>query len=244
MENETTSDRNDTPTDAPGHRRALLIGLGALLFLSGLMFVVSMRGAAVAPPSGGTLVFEDTFDRAEVGDGYTQADADYGWTAGSWKIEDGRLVGEKIHNAALWLDQRLPKRVRIEFDARAHTGEGDVKCEVFGDGKTHQSGYIIIHGGWKNSTVCIARQDEHGEDRKVDNRDCGVRGGRRQCVESDVDYHWAVVRDQGDLEWYLNGSLVMRYPDTEPIQGRHFAFNNWEARVSFDNLKIYDLSQR
>ena len=181
------------------------------------------------------------FQRAEPGPS-TTGRGDYGYKAGTWVIEDGRLKAEKIHNAALW-PEPLPAKVRIEFDARAHSNEGDVKCEVFGDGQTHQSGYILIHGGWKNSTMCIARQDEHGEDRKVDNRDCSVRNGRRHCVESGLDYRWAVERTDGTLKWFLNDRLVMTYPDNAPIQGRFFGFNNWQAPVTFDNLRIYDLAQ-
>ena len=220
----------------------LLVALSIALGLMALGALIHFSGRPVGPSQGGELVFSDDFDREEVGPNYRAAAADYGYKAGRWVIENGRLKAEKIHNAALWLKRELPQNIRVEFDAKAHSNDGDVKCEIFGDGRTHQSGYILIHGGWKNSTVCIARQDEHGEDRKVDNRDCSVRGGRRQCVESDVDYHWAVERMGSTLKWYLNGRLIMTYPDGSPVQGSHFAFNNWEAPVSFDNLKIYLLS--
>ena len=77
---------------------------------------------------------------------------------------DRRLVGENIHNAALWLQHKLPDRTRVEFEATPLSKNGDVKAEIFGDGFTHQSGYILIMGGWSNQLNIIARQDEHGED--------------------------------------------------------------------------------
>ncbi|MCA9542365.1 MAG: hypothetical protein KC620_25885, partial [Myxococcales bacterium] len=202
---------------------------------------ISWSGRPSEPTSGGHLVFSDDFSGPAIGDDYfASPEADLGWEAGTWTIVDGRLRAEKIHNAALWLKKPLPEKVRIEFDARAESPEGDVKCEVFGDGRTHQSGYILIFGGWKNTINAIARQDEHGEDRKEDTR-CAARKGRRLCVEPEVDYHWTIERTDGELRWYLDGNLFLTYDDRQPVRGRHFAFNDWEAPVTFDNLRIYDL---
>ena len=153
---------------------------------------------------------------------------------------DRRLVGENIHNAALWLQRDLPDKTRVEFKATPLTKKGDVKAEIFGDGKTHQSGYILIMGGWSNQLNIIARQDEHGEDRKRDNR-CVIRDRRRACATKDQTYNWAIERDGSTLKWYIDGVLFMTYPDRFPLSGRHFGFNNWEARVAFDNLRIMEI---
>ncbi len=204
--------------------------------------LVSWKYAPDDAGGGGKLVFSDDFERAEVGDRYRPAAADLGWEAGTWKIEGGRLVGEKIHNATLWLQVALPEKVRIEFDARAETETGDLKCEVFGDGKNHQSGYILINGGWSNSINCIARQDEHQNERKEDRR-CPRRGSKAMCVEPGVDYKWTIERTDGVVRWYLDGTLFLTYDDADPVRGEHFGFGNWEAKTTFDNLKIFDLSQ-
>lgn len=212
---------------------------GTLLLVLALVSWVYRPGA---PSPGGKLVFSDDFERAEIGDAYLQGQPDRGWSASKWKIEKGRLRAEKIHNAALWLQMPLPKQVRVEFDARALSETGDVKCEIFGDGRTHQSGYILIAGGWNNAINCIARQDEHQNERKEDRR-CPRRGNRAMCVEPNVDYKWTVVRTDHVVRWYLDDVLFLTYDDADPVQGRHFAFNNWEAPVAFDNLRIYDLAQ-
>jgi len=206
------------------------------------MGAVTLDGTPASPSTGGTLVYEQTFD-APLGAEWFQAEPDLGWKAGKWKIVDGRLEGAKIHNAALWLKTPLPEKVRIEFVTRALSDEGDVKAEVFGDGRTHQSGYILLNGAWKNTINAIARQDEHGEDRKEDRR-CAARAGRAMCVEPDVDYEWVIERTDGELRWYQNGQLFMTFDDAHPLKGRHFGFNNWEAAVRFDDLRIYDISGR
>ena len=230
-----------SPTDVtPRSARRFTWWLLVVPFLASVLAVVAYSGRPVAPSTGGQLFFEDDFERNAVGADYRIAAADQGWKAGEWQIKDGRLLAEKIHNAALWLKRPLPSQVRIEFDVKAHSESGDLKCEAFGDGRTHQSGYIFIMGGWKNTVICIARLDEHGEDRKNDNR-CPRQGNRRRCVEPEVDYHWAIERRDNTVKWYVDGRLQLTYPDAHPLQGRHFAFNNWEAKVSFDNLRIFDL---
>ncbi len=151
-----------------------------------------------------------------------------------------QLVAENIHNAALWLTQPLPEKVRVEFTATALSDSGDVKSEIFGDGLTHQSGYILIMGGWSNQLNIIARQDEHGEDRKRDGR-CVVRNRRKACVDKGKRYHWAIERRDDTVKWFVDGKLFLVFPDRFPIKGQHFGFNNWEAKVAFDDLKVFAL---
>ena len=151
-----------------------------------------------------------------------------------------QLVAENIHNAALWLTTPLPKRVRVEFVVTALSDSGDLKAEIFGDGETHQSGYILIMGGWSNQLNIIARQDEHGEDRKRDSR-CVVRNRRKVCAEKHKRYRWAIERRDDTVKWFVDGKLFLTFPDKFPIQGSHFGFNNWEAKVAFDDLKILEL---
>jgi hypothetical protein len=151
-----------------------------------------------------------------------------------------QLVAENIHNAALWLTTSLPEKVRVEFVATALTDSGDLKAEIFGDGLTHQSGYILIMGGWSNQLNIIARQDEHGEDRKRDSR-CMIRNRRKVCAEKGKPYRWAIERRDSTVKWFVNGKLFLTFPDKFPIQGKHFGFNNWEAKVAFDDLRIFEL---
>ncbi|MSP71753.1 MAG: hypothetical protein EXR76_06170 [Myxococcales bacterium] len=220
-------------------KRLLVMVASVAAFLGFVVVLVSMvHGPRELTAPAGKLIFEDTFERSELGAGYTQSSADVGHAAGTWKLQDGRLIGENIHNAGLWLDRPLPERVRLEVDVRPETDVGDAKVEIFGDGSHHQSGYIAIMGGWKNTVNCLARQDEHSEERKEDTR-CGRN---RQCVQPGTEYHWTFERTDRVVRWYVDGQLFLVYDDAHPVAGRHFAFNVWEAKVTFDNLKVYDLS--
>jgi len=192
-----------------------------------------------APPSdpmqhlqGGKLVFEETFS----GTGFSKS-----WNiiqGGDWSIVDGWAHSKKARNKGLWLAGfQLPDRVRIEFDIRSEPRgkkrfEGDTKCEVFATEPAHEKGYILVNGGWNNQLDIIARLDEHGKDRKE-------RAARP--VEASKTYRWAVVRTDDTLYWFRDGALFMFYQDAQPVKGKYFGFNNWEAHLYVDNLKVFQL---
>ncbi len=188
-----------------------------------------------APTTDGTLVFSDDFEDGTFRPEWQRGKGENG--VGKWRVEDGAVVGVDIKNDPLWLEEELPDKVRIEFDVTALSSVGDIKVEVFGDGVKHESGYILIFGGWKNTLDVIARLDEHGKDRKARNTH-GVVPGHT--------YNMAVERTDSTLHWFVNGEHFMSYADDQALTGdghRHFAFNIWSAPVKFDNVKVYDLAK-
>ena len=206
---------------------------GATIVMMGLVLLAACggcrRSADDADLAGGTLVFEDAFDEGGLSDRWVGPRT-------RWAVEDGQLVVSGARNDALWLEVPLPDRVRIEFDATSRSEEGDIKFEVFGDGRTHESGYIGIFGGWNNRVNVIARLDEHGDDRQI-----GAAGVQ---VEPGRVYRNQIVRTDGTLRWYVDGSLFLRYVDPAPLAGEghdRFGFNNWNAPLAFDNVRVYDL---
>jgi len=174
--------------------------------------------------SGGALVFSDDFERPELGDSWLQR-------SGRWRIVDGRVRVQGDRNEGLWLQVPLPERARIEFDAVARTSEGDLKCELFASEPRHQTGYIAILGGWRNSLSVLARLDEHGEDR--------LESPRKATLGQ--MHHFVLVRTGSTLSWFVDGEPVLSFPDEAPLTGRYFGFNDWNAEVEFDNLAIYAL---
>jgi hypothetical protein len=125
--------------------------------------------------------------------------------------------------------------VAIEFDVRTESAEGDLKCEVFGDGRDHASGYILVFGGWKNTVTTIARLNEHGGDRR-ERKDLKAEKGKV--------YRWRIERKGNVLRWLIDGNEVLKYDDKEPLVGPEhdrFGFSSWEADLYFDNLKIEPL---
>jgi hypothetical protein len=213
---------------------ALLTAL-AMLFAVGCDRGPKRRAAGTAEDrsalEGGRLVFEEDFEGSAL-DGRWSGPQEH------WTIEDGMLSVSRAQNEALWLDVPLPDQVRVELDAVADDPEGDIKFEIFGDGATHESGYIVIFGGWDNTITCIARLGEHNDDRL----DAPVH----RPVVVGRTYHLAAVRTDNRLRLFIDGVPVLTYDDTAPLEGedhRFFAFNNWHAPVRFDNLRIYDLGQ-
>ncbi len=54
-------------------------------------------------------------------------------------------------------------------------------------------------------------------------------------------YRMKLVLKDKVLRWFVDGKRFMEFYDSEPLQGQghnRFAFNDWEANLYFDNLKI------
>ena len=179
--------------------------------------------------------FSDDFERAQLGSEYKE-------TGGNWRIEAGELRVQGAKNHPLWLLRTLPREVRVEFDVRSESPDGDIKVEIFGDGASYAkndsytaTSYVIIFGGWNNSRNVLARMDEHGDDRVV---------GRPRKVESGRVYHFRIERKDGTLAAWVDDEVLVKMEDSEPLEGRghdHFGFNNWQSDLRFDNLKVTPL---
>lgn len=186
-------------------------------------------------PAVGPDGFFDDFDRESLGEVWRN-------TGGPWAVRDGRLHVRGARNHPLWLRLTLPRDVRIEFDARSDSPEGDIKVEVFGDGVSKAesesytaTSYVVIFGGWNNSLNVLARMNEHGDDRVV---------GPARRVEPGTTYHFKIERRGGTIAVWVDDRLLVEMDDPSPLEGRghdHFAFNDWQADVSFDNLRITPL---
>lgn len=182
-----------------------------------------------------TTLFRDDFSAATLGPQWKS-------TGPGASVVDGALVVENLRNHPLWLTLPLPDDLRIEFDATAHSDEGDIKVEFAGDGQSFArtasykaTGYVMIFGGWNNSVNALVRRDEHGGDKRS-NSAPRVEPGRR--------YHVVLTRQDGQIRWELDGQELLTYDDPDPLTGpgqQHFAFGGWQARVSFDNLVIQAL---
>lgn len=178
------------------------------------------------------------------------------WTqakTSAWRIENGWLCGQGARNHGVWLNRVLPINARIEFDARSESPEGDLKAEVWGDGQsaattvsyTNATSYLAIFGGWKNTIHVLARINEHGTDRKELHVDKESDDARKRPVAVGQSYHFKIERTDGKtVRWYVNGAEMHSFHDAQPLQGMghdHFGFNDWDAKVCFDNVRVTPL---
>jgi hypothetical protein len=183
-----------------------------------------------------TAPFSDDFSRSLVGVDYFDTSPKPAYT-----VENGELVARFAHNHPLWLRRPIPRNATVEFDCWSNDDAGDLKVEIWGDGKSfstdeiHQytsTSYNFVFGGWHNEISTLARMQEHGEDRQTRREPKVVKGKK---------YHWKIERSGSHVDWVIDGQVFLSFDDPAPLEGdghRFFAFTDWEAELHFDNLKI------
>ncbi len=193
-----------------------------------------------------TKTFTDDFGRRYLGGAWRPLSS-------VWRIEDGRLCGRGAKNRGAWLRRRLPDNARIEFDAISNSPKGDIKAELWGDGRsgatkvsyTEATSYLVIFGGWKNSRHVLARINEHGKNRLELRIDPEAQDPRARPVVESQRYRFKIERSDGQtVSWSVDDQLMHEMRDQDPLKGPghdHFGFNNWTVPVCFDNLKITPL---
>lgn len=185
-----------------------------------------------------TAAWYDGFERESLG-------ATWSATGDGYRLDAGQLSAKGAYNHPLWLRKKLPRNVRIEFDAWSTEPRGDIKVELFGDGTSYDpdkggykaTAYMVIFGGWSNSKSMIARMDEHGND-MVQRTDVKVVPNKH--------YHWRIERKDTKVTWYVDdlATPFLVLDDKFPLEGdghEYFAVNNWETDTWFDNLVITPL---
>lgn len=211
---------------------------------------VPLRPSGKAAGAGALAVidepYEDRFERAELG-------PDWSALSPAWRIEGGRLCAKGARNKGAWLLRRLPTDARIELDAVAQSADGDLKLELWGDGKSgatkasysDATSYVLILGGWKNSKHVLARLDEHGDDRLQLDVEPGSDDERARPIEVGQTYHLVIERTDGKtVRVHVQGLPYFDLVDPAPLVGEgheHLGLNEWEAPVCFDNLRITPL---
>lgn len=175
------------------------------------------------------LVFEDNFERSDLGPNYTVQ-------GGDWKIENGKVTSSKAENRNLILSGvALPQNGVIELTVSSESEGVDVKFNAWGDGGIHDhgDGYSFILGGWNNRISVISKLHEH-EKNRVENR---------KKLEKEKKYKVRVIRNDSNIKWFVDGSLFLEYNDDGPLKVadgfNRFSFGNWRSIVFFDDLKIY-----
>jgi len=211
-------------------------------------FGPTLPASPKSPPADTLLTqpYSEHFEASTLG-------SDWQATTAVWRVESGRLCGQKAHNHPLWLRRRIPKNARISFIAQSDSPEGDLKVEVWGDGKsnatavsyTDATSYLFILGGWRNQFNVLARLDEHGADRLERRLNPSAADARDRPVVPGTRYRFEIERTDGKtVRWLVNGAEMAKLSDTAPLAGAghdHLGFNNWEVHACFDDLMIVPL---
>jgi hypothetical protein len=187
--------------------------------------------------------YSENFERESLGD-------DWLATSNAFTLINGALQAKGAHNRPLWLKRALPDNATIELDAWSQSDTGDLKIELYGDGKSYDkdkgaylsTGYVFVMGGWNNSKSMIARRDEHG----VVGKDLVQRTDFK--VEVSKRYHWKIVRQGNHIDWFVDDmdTPFLSFDDDAPLTGpghQHLAIGNWEADNWFDNLTVQSMAQ-
>jgi hypothetical protein len=188
----------------------------------------------------------EDFNRTELGPEWKP-------TSNVWHIQEGRLCGKGARNHPVWFNRRLPKNARIEFDATSGSPEGDLKAEAWGDGHSVPAGttyddatsYIVVLGGWKNRLNVLARLNEHAANRLELRLVPGSEDPRAQPIVEGRSYHVEIERADGKtVRVTVDDQLFHELEDPAPLVGHdheHFAFNDWDVPVCFDDLLVTPL---
>jgi hypothetical protein len=186
-----------------------------------------------------TAEWTDDFERNALG-------PDWYATSGAFELVNGALHAQGANNRPLWLRRALPRDAVIELDVWSNSPEGDIKLELYGDGRSYDpdkgsylaTSYVAVMGGWNNSKSILARLDEHGSD-------LATRTGPR--VEPGRRYHWRFERAGARLTWFVDdmSTPFLEWTDPSPLEGaehQYLAINNWQSDTWFDNLRVAPLN--
>jgi hypothetical protein len=182
----------------------------------------ALRGPA---PIVAAIPYQDKFERATIGNAW--------WSnGGHWRIVDGQLYSPGVGNNPLWLKARLPPDARVEFDVRSEGPDGDVKWEMYGDGRNHSTGYVFLFGAWRNRESRICKLDEHApsQDEARARLAATARPYPRQMTFVEAlgapFSRWSARRDLEKMEkgqyWQRDTPFVVKRSDLLVARGRTY----------------------
>ncbi len=202
-----------------------------LLLSSALALGLALPGCTIERTPEGKP-FSDDFSSSSIGPAWRS-------TGGKYRVTNGELVIDHAYNHPLWLTSPLPQDGIVEFDVSSSDPAGDIKIELWGDGKSFATttsytatSYVFIFGGWHNTISAIARMNEHGQDRKT-------RSDRK--VEPGRKYHFRIERRGQHIDWQIDGEPFLTFDDKNPLSGTEHAYlgvNDWEVELHFDNFVV------
>ncbi len=196
----------------------------AMLAIAGLCVVALTALPAVAQAEDWKLVFEDDFDRAELGPDW--------WATGLTHIEDGELAmgraGDPGGTYAL-CRRDFTGAIRLEYDAMAPVDNPcDLSAVLNGNEQGYAGGFFFGFGSQNNTTGRFLLKN--------------MPGAEYEATITPRKWHHVVCeRDGLHFRHIIDGETVLDYTHEGPLPGPlypHVGFAVWHIG-RFDNVRVY-----
>ncbi|MBR4662513.1 MAG: hypothetical protein IKO93_01440, partial [Lentisphaeria bacterium] len=220
--------------DVPEHR-----GACRLIFNThgGLVLIddVSIRKAGKMAEGEGKLVFEDKFDRTELG-------PDWIVESGSWQIQNGQLKvrsGGGTKECRIKFARPVGKNFRLEYTCSSDSPQ-DLSAMICSDpAKPGLSGYIFGFASSYNSYNYIGRTGPF----KILVRT--LQEGFSTGANPGQKHRIAVENRDGKLRMFRDGKLELAAEDmfSDELAGKSFGFFTY-FQGEFEDVKVYRLPER
>ncbi len=151
--------------------------------------------AAAESEDGWNLVFNDEFDRDEIGEGWTVY-------SGDWNIENGSLVGK----GQIYVTKAFPGNHRIVFEAESDE-PNDLSPFIHAGERGFVSGYFLQFGGLDNAFNVARRL---GKDMSTD---------YWHMIEPGQVHKIIAEFDGRHVRLTVDGETVHEYEENDPLTG-------------------------
>ncbi len=175
---------------------------------------------------------------------FVRAACDWRTAGGEWQVMnrwrcDPRwsfFGGESLGGvAAIWNKIRFGGDMAFEFTAAIRHPGGkyepfarDINAVICGDGSSLASGYGFLCGGWDNTKTAITRNGKVVAE-------CGYK------ITGDIHRRWfcfKVVKQGGNLKYYVDDKLVLAYDDPEPLPDGQVGLWTWRNGMMVAKVRI------
>lgn len=188
------------------------------------------RRTAIVDPNW-ELVFEDTFERDELGPNW-----DYNPDQCSCTVAGGWLDVSTQRSALCAITKDFRGNMRLEYDARGVEGEylSDMSayvCAQVAHPLRVGPGYFVGLGSDWNQLAKITRDT--------------IKVAQRPLrLDADRTYHMTIERVGPDVIAYVDGAPVVHFTDPAPIRGNEqsrIVLYSYRSHIRFDNVRVYQL---
>lgn len=176
---------------------------------------------------------------------FARAPAQWRFASGIWEVTnrwqcDPRwsfFSGRSTRLAAMWNKRLFGKNITLEFAAGIKMARergsryeyaSDLNATICADGNNLDTGYNFIFGGWNNTATRILRNNK-------------VVAQSSYIIPRGIHRRWFYFKIQKrgpELRYWIDGALILKYTDPQPLQGRRVAIWTWNNGIMVARVRI------